>query len=158
MSLACSIHFTGSMSLKILQVNVKLACLGIYFTKNIQDSDLHDLQYCWDCKISVVFPTLGLDAAKIIDYIEKYFKRKLCRIKFPAKNSAEADLYLPQEWRYGATNICHIIELKSRFFLRLKASKIIDCIEKCFNQKLYKIKFQTKNSTGECFYLSQEWS
>ncbi len=29
-----------------------------------------DLQYCRDYNISVVFPTLGLDTAKIIDYIE----------------------------------------------------------------------------------------
>ncbi len=64
----------------------------------MQDGDLCDLQYCWDCNISVVFPILGLNAAKIIDYIEKYFKRKLCRIKFPAKNSVEADFYLPLEW------------------------------------------------------------
>ncbi len=64
----------------------------------MRDSNLHDLQYCWDCNILVVFATLGLNATKIIDYIEKCFKRKLRKIKFPAKNSAEADLYLPQEW------------------------------------------------------------
>ncbi len=62
----------------------------------MQGSDLHDLQYYWSCNISVVFPTLGLNVLKIIDYIEKCFKQKLRRIKFPAKNSVEADLYLPQ--------------------------------------------------------------
>ncbi len=59
----------------------------------MQDGNLCDLQYRWDCNISVVFSTLGLNAAKIIDYIEKYFKRKLRRIKFPAKNSVKADFY-----------------------------------------------------------------
>ncbi len=29
---------------------------------------------------------LGLNAAKTADYIEKYFKEKLFRIKFPTKN------------------------------------------------------------------------
>ncbi len=43
------------------------------------------------------------------------------------------------------------------FFLGLKASKIIDYIEKCFKQKLYKIKFPTKNSMGPYLYLPQEW-
>ncbi len=66
--------------------------------KNVQDGNFRDVQYCSDCNISLVFPTLGLNATKIIDYIEKCFKRKLRRIKFPAKKSVEADLYLPQEW------------------------------------------------------------
>ncbi len=75
--------------LKILRVSVKLVYLGIYFTEKHarQRLDLRDLQYCRDWNISVVFPTLGLNAKKIIDYIEKGFKRKLRIIKFPAKNS-----------------------------------------------------------------------
>ncbi len=64
----------------------------------MQGGDLCDLQYRWDCNISGFFSTLGLNAAKIIDYIKKYFKRKLRRVKFLAKNSVEADRYLPQEW------------------------------------------------------------
>ncbi len=31
--------------------------------------------------------TLGLNAAKNVDYIEKWFKQKLRKIKFPTKNS-----------------------------------------------------------------------
>ncbi len=54
----------------------------------MQGGDLRDLQSYWDCNISVVFPTLRLNTAKIIDYIEKCFKQKLHRIKFPAKNSS----------------------------------------------------------------------
>ncbi len=42
--------------------------------------------------------TLEQNAAKNIDYIEKWFKRKLCKIKFPTKNSLEAYFYPPQEW------------------------------------------------------------
>ncbi len=34
--------------------------------------------------------TLGLNAAKITDYIEKYFLQKLRGIKFPTKNSLNA--------------------------------------------------------------------
>ncbi len=84
--------------LKILLIRVKLAYLGNFLQKNMQGGNLRDLQYCWNRNISVVFPTLGLNAAKIIDYIEKCFKRKLRRIKFPVKNSGEADIYLPEEW------------------------------------------------------------
>ncbi len=45
-----------------------------------------------------MFP-LGRNAAKSTDYIEKCFKQKLRRTKFPAINSVDAYLYLPQEWR-----------------------------------------------------------
>ncbi len=41
--------------------------------------------------------TLGLNTAKDIDYIEKWFKQKLHRIKFPKENPVEAYLYVPQE-------------------------------------------------------------
>ncbi len=41
--------------------------------------------------------TLWLNAAKYTDYIEKCFKQKLQRIKFPTKNSVGAYLYLTQE-------------------------------------------------------------
>ncbi len=34
----------------------------------------------------------------LINYIEKYFKQKLHRIKFLRKNLLDACLYLPQEW------------------------------------------------------------
>ncbi len=41
---------------------------------------------------------LGQDSAKNIDYIEKSFKQKSFRIKFPTKNSLDIYLYLPEEW------------------------------------------------------------
>ncbi len=41
--------------------------------------------------------TLGLNTTKNVDYIEKCFKQKLHRNKFPMKNSVDACL-LSQEW------------------------------------------------------------
>ncbi len=38
--------------------------------------------------------TLGLNAAKSIDYAEKGFKQKLSEIKFPTKYSVDAYFYL----------------------------------------------------------------
>ncbi len=38
--------------------------------------------------------TLKLKAAINTDYIKEFFKRKLLRIKFPAKNSVDAYYYL----------------------------------------------------------------
>ncbi len=52
--------------------------------------------------------TLGLNAAKSTNYIEKCFKQKLLRIKFPIKNSTEAYLYLPQEWRWGSKDLSYL--------------------------------------------------
>ncbi len=46
--------------------------------------------------------TLGLNAAKNTDYMEKRFKLKLFRIKFSTKKSVGAYVYLPPEWSYGA--------------------------------------------------------
>ncbi len=37
-------------------------------------------------------------------------------------------------------------------------AKIFNYIEKCFKQKLSKIKFYTKNSLDVNLYLPQEWS
>ncbi len=102
-SVTCSIHFTRIMSSNIMCVSIKLTYLGVYFIEKRTRRDLHDLQYGWDCNISVVFSTLRLNAAKIIDHIEKCCERKLRRIRFPAKNWVEADLYIPRsgarEWQ-----------------------------------------------------------
>ncbi len=45
------------------------------------------------------------NVAKNTDYIKKWFKQKLFRIKFTTKNSVDAYLYLPQEWSWGGTKI-----------------------------------------------------
>ncbi len=42
--------------------------------------------------------TLGRNTAKNINYIEKYLKQKLCRIKFSTKDFLDTYLYLPLEW------------------------------------------------------------
>ncbi len=59
--------------LKILHVSVKLPYRGIYFTEKHARWRFMRLNsiYYWDCNISVVFPTLGVTVAKIIDYIKK---------------------------------------------------------------------------------------
>ncbi len=51
---------------------------------------------CWKTKKESMF-NLGLNGGKTANYIEKYFKEKLFRIKFPTKNSKDAFIYLPQE-------------------------------------------------------------
>ncbi len=43
------------------------------------------------------------------------------------------------------------------FTLRLNAAKSTDYIEKCFKQKLSKIKFSTKYSEDSYLSLPQEW-
>ncbi len=63
----------------------------------MQGGDLCDLQYCWDCNISMVFPTLGLNVAKIIDCIENASNENYAELDFLQKNSVEVDLYIPQE-------------------------------------------------------------
>ncbi len=42
--------------------------------------------------------TLRLNAAKNTDYIEKCFKQKLFRIKFPTKKSVDTYVYPLTEW------------------------------------------------------------
>ncbi len=39
----------------------------------------------------------------------------------------------------------------------MKTAKNIDYIDKCFKQKLYRIKFSTKNSANAYIYLPTEW-
>ncbi len=60
----------------------------------MQGGDLHDLQYCWDCNILVVFPTLGLNFAKIIDYIEKCFKQKVVQKEISCKKTQWKQIFI----------------------------------------------------------------
>ncbi len=53
--------------------------------------------------------TLGPKAAKNIDYIEKWFKWKLRKIKFPSENLVEAYVYLLQEWTGGIQRLAIVI-------------------------------------------------
>ncbi len=94
--------------------------------------------------------TLELNAAKNIDYIDKWFKQKLHRIKFSTKNSMDACLYLLLEWRLGSSkDLCFwnfIMHWNEKVHFRVERCKNIDYIEKCFKQKLHRIKLSTKNS------------
>ncbi len=81
--------------------------------------------------------TLGLDTAKITNVIEKYFKRKLLRIKFPTKNSAGAHVYLSQKLSLGVQRLSSfryyiVLKWDYRFALELSGAKISEYIEKRF--------------------------
>ncbi len=45
-----------------------------------------------------IFLELNLISVKSSDYIEKYFKQKLFKIKFSTKNLLNAYRYLTQKW------------------------------------------------------------
>ncbi len=66
--------------------------------------DVSCLKYCntleWESRL-----TLRLNAAKNIDYTEKWFKRKLREIELSIENLVEAYLYLSQEWRLETQEI-----------------------------------------------------
>ncbi len=73
--------------------------------------------------------TLGLNAAKNIDYIKKCFKQKLFRIKFPKRNSVDAYLYLFQDRARGSKDLPllkyhNVVEWECRFTLGLEPQKI----------------------------------
>ncbi len=44
---------------------------------------------------------------------------------------------------------CNALEWESKFTWALNAAKNIDYIENCFKQKLFVVKFLTKNSTDD---------
>ncbi len=96
--------------------------------------------------------TLGLNAAKNTDYIKKYFKQKLFRIKFPTKNLVNACISIsPRSGAKGFERLpflkyYDVMEWESRFTLGLNPGKNADYIKKCFKQKLFRIKHPTKNS------------
>ncbi len=55
--------------------------------------------------------TLGLNAAKSTNYIEKWFKLRLFKIKFSTKNSVETYLYLFQSWSWALQRFAICIPL-----------------------------------------------
>ncbi len=63
---------------------------------------------------------LELNAAKNIDYIEKYFKQKLHSIKFTTKNSVDTYLYLFLEWSRGLQSLEFL-----KYYNALKWEKIL---------------------------------
>ncbi len=54
--------------------------------------------------------------------------------------------------------IFNVLEWERRFSLEPNAAKNTCHIKKCLQQKLFGIKFHTKNSVDACFYLPQEWT
>ncbi len=52
----------------------------------------------------------------------------------------------------------NVLEWERRFSLGPNATKNTCHIKKCLKQKLFRIKFHTKNSVNAYFYLPQEWT
>ncbi len=95
-------------------------------------------------------------------YIEKCVKQKLYKIKFLKKSSMGVCLLSPPWGELGNTKglpfLKKFTEIRNLVHLGLNAAKSTDYIEKCFSQKLFKIKFPTKNTVNAYLYLYQEWS
>ncbi len=92
---------------------------------------------------------LGMNATKNTDYIEKFLKQKLRRIKFPEKchgahisTSAKSGVGVPKIWHFWNNTL----EWESRFTLGLNTVKNTDYIKNCLKQKLCRIKFPKKIS------------
>ncbi len=89
-----------------------------------------------------------------------------------SKSCTELNLLQKTEWTHisiyswsGARVLQRFTFLKyynalkwKKFTLEQNAAKNIDYIEKCFKQKLYRLKFATKSSMDAYLYLSPEWS
>ncbi len=105
-----------------------------------------------------------LKATKNTEDFKKCFKEKLFRIKFPTKNSLNAYLLSPSEVELGSSKNYHFWNIIMYWNGKIDSLQgwillqSTDCIEKCFDQKLYKIKFPTKTLAGAYLYLPKEWS
>ncbi len=95
--------------------------------------------------------TFGLKIAKNTDYIEKCFKQKLSRTKFPLKKPLCRHISI-----YPSSGARSLQRFAFKFTLGLEAAKNTDYIKKYFKQKLRRIKFPKKNSADAYFYLPQE--
>ncbi len=126
--------------------------------KNMQGGDLYDLQYCWDCNISVVFPNLGLNAAKIIHYIEKRFKWKLCRIKFLEKKSVGVYLYPPPNGAMGRQRIAIYWNRKVGSFWGWMLPKVPILLKNASNKNCRKLNFVQKTLYRHKSSSLREWS
>ncbi len=63
----------------------------------------------------------------------------------------------PPEVELGAPKICHFWNNALKWvLLGLNAAKSTNYIEKYFSQKLFDIKFPTKNTVGAYLYLPEE--
>ncbi len=120
-------------------------------------------EYCYTLKWES-WLTLGLNAAKSTDYIEKYFIRKLCRIKFLTKNSMEAFLLSTHGVELGGSKdllvlkFYNVLQWESGLNLGMNTAKSTDYIKKCTVRNLQRNRFPTKNSVEVYFYVAQEGS
>ncbi len=91
----------------------------------------------------------GLNAANYTYYIEKCFKLKLFRIKFPTKTQwmhisifSRSEAGAPQRLRF--LKYYNLLALESRFTSGVNAADNTNYIKKCIKQKLFGIKFSKK--------------
>ncbi len=136
-------------------ISVKLAYVGIYVAEKHARWRLMWLTVLLTLQHFSCFSNIRAEHCKIIDYIEKWFIWKLCRIQFPAKTSQEGYFYLPQKWSRGSKHLPYNGIVGS---FRAEGFQNYHSIKKFFKQKLYEIKFPTKDSMGACLYLPQERS
>ncbi len=92
---------------------------------------------------------LGLKAVKCTDYIKKYFKQQLSKIRFLTKNSSDAYLHYLQKWSQGLQRLpflkyYNVLEWENRFTLGLNTAKNANYIKKGFKRKLFRINFPIK--------------
>ncbi len=81
------------------------------------------------------------------------------KIKFSTKNLMGTRLYLSQSGarEHQRFAIFEIMQWNKKLgSFRAECSKSTDYIEKCFDQKLFKIKFPTKNTVDAYLYLPWE--
>ncbi len=107
--------------------------------------------------------TLGLDAAKINDYIKNGLSKSGWELNFLQKTQWAHMYIFP---RNGAKELqgficfkCYIVPKgKSRLTLGLNTAENTDYVQNFFKEKLFWIKFFTKSSMGACVFLSRVWS
>ncbi len=104
--------------------------------------------------------TFGLETAKNIDYIKKCFKQKLHKINFLKKKLTGCiSLCTPRMELGDSKDLCFwniIMRRNEKVHFQARNCKNTDYIEKCFKQRLPRIKFPKKNSVDAYLYLLQE--
>ncbi len=97
------------------------------------------------------------------DVLKKWFEPNVFWIKYSTKNSGmHVSIYLCS-WVRGLHRLSFLeyfnaLEYESRFTSGLNTTKNTRDVKKCFKQKLFRIKFSSKNSANAYLYLAQKWS
>ncbi len=141
--------------------NIPCQCKTVlpgYLFRNMQDDDLCDLTVLLRSQRFSCFSNFRRNPCKNYWLYKKILQTKVVQNSISCKKLAGRLSFSPPEVKLEGGKHLHLLEWKSRFTFGLNAAKSTYCIEKCFKQKLYKIKFPTKNSVGASLYLPLEWS